>query len=146
MIFSVAVSCGRYSFLIRRIYSDGRHCLQPFKLAECWFDHLSCAGIIYQLFSPISPLPRILHTTQKQPFIMAHLNTYNLQHYKLKNFTVSQPCDDQNGAESQMLIWFQSNICVFNTEHLPLINWFWHWYNFIYRGRGGRRRREPNII
>ena len=50
---------------------------------------LACAEIIYQLFSPISPLPRILHTTQKQPFIMAHLNTYNLQHYKLKNFTVS---------------------------------------------------------
>ena len=23
---------------------------------------LACAGIIYQLFSPISPLPRILHT------------------------------------------------------------------------------------
>ena len=37
----------------------------------------ACAGIIYQLFSLVSPLPRILHTTQKLPFITAHLNTYS---------------------------------------------------------------------
>ena len=93
---------------------------------------LACAGIIYQLFSRISPLPRILHTWQKQPFIMEHLNTT----WNLRN---SWSCSEsditillclsphlssalglaENGAESQMLIWFQSNICVFNVEHLP---------------------------
>ena len=89
---------------------------------------LACAGIIYQLFSRISPLPRILHTWQKQPFIMEHLNTtWNQQHSdssQLWHHNSTLPLFSrlslaQNGAESQMLIWFQSNICVFNVEHLP---------------------------
>ena len=88
----------------------------------------ACAGIIYQLFSRISPLPRILHTWQKQPFIMEHLNTtWNQQHSdssQLWHHNSTLPLSSrlslaQNGAESQMLIWFQSNICVFNVEHLP---------------------------
>ena len=77
---------------------------------------LACAGIIYQLFSRISPLPRILHTGQKLPFIMEHLNT-TWNHWNQQQGThETRPCSDitallslslflaQFGAESQMLI------------------------------------------
>ena len=59
---------------------------------------------------------------------MEHLNTtWNQQHSdssQLWHHNSTLPLSSrlslaQNGAESQMLIWFQSNICVFNVEHLP---------------------------
>ena len=91
---------------------------------------LACAGIIYQLFSRISPLPRILHNLTKTTIHHGTLK-YNMEpqeqlellwvwHHNsvlpLSSPLLGLP---ENGAESQMLIWFQSNICVFNVEHLP---------------------------
>ena len=54
-----------FIFLIRRIYSDGRHCLQPFKLAECWFDHLSLRwDHLSIIFSHLSPPPYFAYWTK----------------------------------------------------------------------------------
>ena len=117
---------------------------------------LACAGIIYQLFSRVSPLPRILHNWTKttihhgtlkynmEPLEPTTGNTRDTTLLWHNSFTLSLSLSlflAQFGAESQMLIWFQSNICVFNVEHLPLINWFWHWYNFI-SGEGTQYRPE----
>ena len=144
-----------FIFLIRRIYSNGRHCLQPFKLAECWFDHLSLRwDHLSIIFSHLSPPPYFAYLTKTT----IHHGTlkYNVEPLE-PTAENTRACSDistplslvlsprfslaQFGAESQMLIWFQSNICVFNVEHLPLINWFWHWYNFI-SGEGTQYRPE----
>ena len=118
-----------FTFLIRRIYSDGRHCLQPFKLAECWFDHLSLRwDHLSIIFSHLSPPPyfayltktTIHHGTLKynmEPTTFALFSALTSQFYSPS--LLSRLSLAQNGAESQMLIWFQSNICVFNVEHLP---------------------------
>ena len=122
-----------FIFLIRRIYSDGRHCLQPFKLAECWFDHLSLRwDHLSIIFSHLSPPPyfayltktTIHHGTLKynvEPLEPTAENTRACSDISTPFSLVLSPrfCLAQFGAESQMLIWFQSNICVFNVEHLP---------------------------
>ena len=77
---------------------------------------LACAGIIYQLFSRISPLPRILHNLTKttihhgtlkynmEPTTFGLFSALTSQFYSPSLLSSAQLSLAQNGAESQMLI------------------------------------------